>query len=238
MKRWLICLLALFLAAGLCLGSAEETAETGYSVGDIIMFGTYEQDNDPDNGCEPIEWIVLKTDADGLVLMSRYALDCVPYYPEFVDITWENSTLRAWLNDEFYNAAFAPQEQGRIRTVTVKNDDNPHYGTPGGNDTEDRVWLLSVNEVCDRYTGEEVYAYFTNDLSRMCAPTKYAAARGTYMDKDYKVDGVGSCWWTLRTPGHHGKIAAFVNIYGIVSPYGNYVHFDTGGVRPIICIAP
>ena len=54
---------------------AIRTAETG----DSIFLGAYEQDNDPANGKEPIEWIVLAEKEGRLLLLSRYALDCVSF---------------------------------------------------------------------------------------------------------------------------------------------------------------
>ena len=100
------------------------------TVGGIYIFGSYEQDKDDTNGKEPIEWIVLDKESDGtLVLVSKYALDVKPYNENRTDVTWETSTLRKWLNEDFYNAAFSAIEQGRILTTHVINKSNASYGT-------------------------------------------------------------------------------------------------------------
>ena len=76
--------------------------------GEIILFGKYEQDGDDSNGAEDIEWLVLKTEPDQnrILVISRYSLDVQPYNREFASVTWENCSLRKWLNRDFFNTAF------------------------------------------------------------------------------------------------------------------------------------
>lgn len=88
-----------------------------YEQDGYIIFGVYEQDGDLTNGPEPIEWEVLGTDSNGTLLVSRYILDCQPYNTEYVDVTWETCSLRAWLNDDFLNTAFTPFEQSFNRNA-------------------------------------------------------------------------------------------------------------------------
>ena len=130
-----------------------KSSKTGYKTsynfskakkGDIIKFGSYEQDY-PINGKDPIEWVVLDKKKNGLFVMSKYALDCLPYNTEHVDTTWAECTLREWLNKKFYNAAFNSVEKKMIRSASVKNEDNPNYITEGGKDTKDKVYLLSLS---------------------------------------------------------------------------------------------
>ena len=121
------------------------------TAGQIITFGSYEQDGNTANGKEPIKWYVLEASGGEAVLLSVYLLDRQPYHEDFEDITWEDCTLRNWLNSEFYNAAFSAEEQQAIINANVVNEDNPFWGTEGGNDTVDKVWLLSIGEV-ERYS--------------------------------------------------------------------------------------
>ena len=172
------------------------------------------------------------------MLLSKYALDCKPYNKDFADVTWETCTLRTWLNEDFYNAAFSAQEQARIVPVMIENEDNPYYGTTGGRPTTDKVWLLSINEVTNRFTSEKVYTYFTDDTSRMCAPTKYAVAQGAYQSSNYTIDGVGACWWWLRSPGGDSRTAAFVNVDGYVYDCGFSVSNNVNSVRPVVVVLP
>ena len=207
--------------------SGEESGCAKYTAGDIITFGRYEQDNDTSNGTEPIEWIILDVNEDGsLILISKYALDCKRYNTTYADVTWDTSTLRKWLNEDFFNAAFGAEEQGKIKTVHLVNEDNPNYGTKGGKDTDDRVWLLSINEVTDFYKFD---SHFTDDSSYICFSTAYAEERGVYTHN-------GACWWWLRSPGLGSRRAVGVDSDGNIRSYGYHVLSGYGGVRPVVCV--
>ena len=82
--------------------------------GSIVLFGRYEQDGNLENGTEPIEWIVLGSDDNGMLLLSRYVLDCVPYKNDDERISWDKCNLRNWMNNDFYNIAFADSEKKAI----------------------------------------------------------------------------------------------------------------------------
>ena len=171
-------------------GVMKEESSTGSSnvnakVGDTILFGHYEQDNNLKNGKEPILWQVLDTKQDGsLLIISKYALDCQQYNTKQKDVTWETCTLRTWMNSTFMNNTFTSNERSLIKKTTVKNDDNSKYGTKGGNDTKDHVFLLSI---------DEANTYLEN--TRVCEPTAYAVAQGAYNEIN------GNCNWWLRSPG-------------------------------------
>lgn len=190
-------------------------------VGATVYYGTYEQDNDNTNGKEKISWRVVATDQDKALLISEYNLDCLPYNLEDKAITWETCTLRSWLNSEFLNAAFTPDEQEAIITTKVETEDNSVYQTKGGAIVEDKLFLLSA---------QEAGQYFTDDLGRLAANTAYAMAKNAYSSPE------GNGWWWLRTPGIEGSIASNVNYSGTVDEYGNYVYSIGGCVRPAFWI--
>ncbi len=194
----------------------------GTKAGDIILFGSYEQDNNPYNGTEDIEWLVLAKEKDRVLVISRYALDCRPYNAEEQEVTWETCFLHGWLNDTFLNNAFSADEQAMIRTETVTADRNPSYGTSPGRDTTDKVFLLSI---------AEVNQYLTGESARKCQATAYAVKRGAYINP---LDG--NCWWWLRSPGMNSFLAAIVNYVGSVGYDGVRVHTWDGAVRPALWI--
>ena len=187
---------------------AEDTtpAPAGPAAGDIVRFGRYEQDGDASDGAEEIEWIVLDADGTKAVLVSRYALAAGPYNEEDADVTWEDCSLRAWLNGDFLNAAFTPGERGSL---------------PGGTDSADAVYLLSA---------DEAERYFASDDDRACGPTKAAEAAGAY------TAASGNCWWWLRSHGDHPGSAAFTVDDGSVDPSGFSVAFSLGSVRPAVTV--
>ena len=196
-------------------------------VGDYVYFGSYEQDNNAANGKEDIEWLVLDKQDDKILVISKYGLDAKPYNKEKKDITWGKCTLRSWLNDDFYNAAFNADEKKAIVQTDVSADKNPEYSTNPGNDTTDNVFLLSINEV---------NKYFSSDSERQCAATDYAIAQGAYTNSDYKVDGGFSWWWWLRSPGYYQYYAALVDYVGSVYHYGFNVSCGNDCVRPALWI--
>ena len=196
-------------------------------VGDYVYFGSYEQDNDTANGAEEIEWLVLDKQDNKILVISRYGLDTKPYNKERKDITWEKCTLRSWLNSDFYNAAFSADEKKAIVQTEVSADKNPVYSTNPGNDTTDKVFLLSINEA---------NKYFSSASERQCTPTDYAIAQGAYTSSTYTVGGKAACWWWLRSPGFYRSIAAYVNFVGSVYHFGNNVGDDYDCVRPALWI--
>ena len=188
------------------------------NVGDIIVFGTYEQDNNTSNGKENIEWLVLAKKGNRILVISDKALDCQTYNSSITSVTWETCTLRKWLNNDFINAAFSDDEKAMIPTVTVSADKNPEYSTNPGNATQDQVFLLSITEA---------NKYFSSDSARQCEPTDYAVARGAYVVNSGKAT---CCWW-LRSPGGSQDSAAFVNTVGDVYENGVSVNYDNRAFR-------
>ena len=191
-------------------------------VGDIVYFGTYEQDNDTSNGKEDIEWLVLAKKGNRILVISDKALDRQPYNSSRTRVTWETCTLRKWLNNDFINAAFTAEERAKIPTVTVSADKNPSYSTSPGNNTTDKVFLLSITEV---------NKYFSSDSAWQCRGTAYCYAQGAYKA------GNGTCWWWLRSPGYTQSSAANVYDGGDVNEIGNNVFLDNNAVRPAMWIS-
>ena len=191
--------------------------------GDVVEFGRYEQGN----GVKPIEWLVLDRTDKGTLLISKYALDVKPYNKKYTDITWETCTLRKWLNNDFLNAAFSAEERAIISKTRVTADENPEYDTSPGNDTNDKIFLLSITEV---------NKYFSNSETRKCAPTDYAVANGAYASSKITTGGRGTDWWWLRTPGSRSSNAAYVSYYGTVLYDGGAVTLSRGVVRPALWV--
>ena len=168
---------------------------------------------------ERIKWRVLKNDGSTLFLAADKGLDCKDYNEVYTS-TWEDCTLRSWLNNEFYGTAFSSGEQTAIAAQDVVNEDNPDYNTEGGNDTRDNVYLLSIGEVTNSEYGfcED---YNTYSVSRRIQASDYAHARGGYIStgSTYK----GNSWWWLRSSGSNAFSAADVNNNGYVDRLGYYV---------------
>ncbi len=192
--------------------------------GSVVSFGTYEQDNDFENGKEPIEWIVLDVQEGKTLLISRCALDCQPYNIEATDVTWETCSLRKWLNESFLTEAFSEVELARIPAVEVTADKNPRYSNDIGNSTEDKVFLLSI---------QEADSYFIGDEERQCSATLFAVEQGC---SRYSSEN-RYCWWWLRTPASPLIFASEVLDSGAVDNNGSQVNRNDIAVRPAIWLA-
>jgi len=196
-----------------CKFFKQKEGLTNLSVGSTIKFGIYEQDNNTSNGREEIEWRVLALDGSKALIISQYALDCKAYngaLGALTDTTWEKCTLRAWLNNTFYDAAFDPALQKMIVRFNV---------TTNGNHSMDKVFLLSSTEV---------YEYFSSDEDRKCAPTDYARK---VVPGYYRVH----CNWWLRNLTDSFKSARYVDYYGYETGRACPVN-DNCWVRPAIWI--
>ena len=177
---------------------------------------------------EPIKWRALyfPIDSQGnllpeLVLLSDQNLDCKQYHAENTPVTWEGSIIRAWLNAGFKNTAFLSSEQEAVQLIGVDNRDNPESSATGGGITEDQLFLLSIKEAIN-----EKYGFtdnYNNTPTREAKNTAYAKEQGASTNSD------GNGFWWLRSPGHDGNYAAFVDGDGAVD---DGVDGEKFGVRP------
>ena len=189
-----------------------------WQVGDVIKFGDYPQGANGE--VEPIEWQVLRRDNEGLLVISKYALDYQPYNEDLVDITWSQCTLRRWLNSEFINEAFSESERAQITQRHLSNPNSKWNNVPGGPATDDKIFCLSHDEALN---------LFANDGQRQCYPTAYAKSQNAWTDDN------GFCCWWLRSPGISAYDAAGVHSDGDIICIR--VNFGNDAVRPAFFIA-
>lgn len=205
-----------------------------FAVGNYVTFGEYPQTTAGED-MTPIEWLVLARDGNKALLISRYGLDAQKYNTINTGVTWEKCTLRTWLNNAFYNKAFNSAEQTAILITNVDNSKNQCYSgwsTSGGNNTQDKVFLLSYAEA-NKYFGVP-YGNSSNTKSRV-AQTAYAIAHGTWASSSNKTaDGTDAGWWWLRSPGNYQDFAAVVDTDG--SLRNITVNYVSGSVRPALWV--
>lgn len=190
MKKILaIGMIAAFVLTG-CQSNAEVHEPVDVSgfgslkTGDIVCFGEYEQDNNPENGPEPIEWIVLNNSGESIHLVSKYALEMRVFDSNPNHSNWEkdNPDVRKWLEGDFYKQAFSAGEKDLIKDTAVG-----------------KVWLLQPDSVT-------AGAYFTSNELRKCEATPYAIANydGHEINKSDHL-----CNWWLRSGGLVSKTGQF-----------------------------
>ena len=193
-------------------------------LGDVLTLGSWEQDGITTNGPEPIAWIVVAESDGRILLLSEKVLDSIPYHETKQKITWADCSLRAWLNESFFQEAFAQNEKALVVNSVLHTADNPASGTDGGADTQDHAFVLSFSEFIALGASNPELESFA------AVPTVYAVRRGVERHKEWK----SSPWW-LRTPGVDQSCVCFCDMAG--SPIYNCAVSRTGyGVRPAIWV--
>lgn len=240
------------------------------SIGDVVEFGHYPLTRDGKVG--PIEWVVLDKSKDGkkVTLLSKYGLDVQPYHNEPEDITWELCSLRAWLNDTFFNQAFSCLEKERIYTtkVAAENrikhvrvpgkgsgsekeatviDDDLKFDTYAGEETEDKVYLLSGKDAIKYFDMDHHNGwYYAEDA--VCEATDYALGKKSigFFIPDNEWHGITAyrysdrfigktlCWWWLRSPGSRQNDAMGIYSDGSIAYGGKEVNSISACVRPVV----
>jgi len=178
-------------------------------IGDIIQFGGF-------------SWQVLDIQNNRALVLCEVVTELRPYNRKFIDVTWESSTLRQYLNGEFFDR-FSEDEKNRIAETKIRKNANPWFNTKEGNATNDKVFLLSLGEAVKYFGDSGFLSNRPSDARRI--DDEFNSAR---IAKD--ADGSESWWW-LRSPGFYGLNAAYVNNGGWIYVDGNNVNLY-GGIRP------
>ncbi len=195
----------------------------GCRVGQTVEFGSYYIDSA--RYTEPIEWRVLDVDESQgrALIITRYGIDAKAFDESRGAVTWEDSSLRNWLNKGFYNSAFSAEEKAYILESEIYTVDYSGMSYI----TYDNVFCLSNDEADE---------YFPNDSSRSTSATPFAVSNGIEVGKK-----TGNCGWWLRTPGTYdserGYYADCVNYYGEIQEGGNPISYDSRAARPAMYVS-
>ena len=216
-----------------------------------VYFGNYWQNDTDGDGFsyegsdnkEPIQWRVLSVNGDDLYLLSDKLIECAPYNMYEEDVTWEICSMRSWLNGygtssnidgldfttyNFIDYAFNSTEKNAIKTTHLVNEDNSIWKTEGGNDTNDKLFLLSEADI--KNTAYGFSSNYGKDPIRKAKSTLY-----TDCNRADGWDGERVCWWWLRSPGANAGIALIVDDDGCC--HDNYENELSGffyTVRPAL----
>lgn len=198
-------------------------------IGDKVTFGKY-------------EWRVLDIQEGATLLITEDMVELRAFHNKPGDVTWAECELRKYLNGEFYDG-FTDEEKLKIMPTTLKNSDNPWFDTIGGEDTVDKVFLLSIEEAVCKYFGDS-----SENLRIPNGKYKYWFTRKDVNNEKRMAKYLGySWWWWLRSPGRKQVKAVYVHGDGNVGIQGNNalkcnlsgvyhpVNQDVrGGVRPAL----
>lgn len=208
----------LILMLSACVNTENQPAPV--NIGDIIQFGGF-------------EWRVLALESHSMLIITENIIERRPFHNTFEAVTWETSSIRAYLNGEFLNI-FSEAERARIFETTVINNDNPWFLRDGGNDTVDRVFLLSLEELV-RYFGD-------SGILKDGGPCQFTFAllfddqyRGRRAARD--ADGYEVSWWLRSVGGRFDGFVAYVGQWGYVHVDGIDVYPFDFGVRPALWLS-
>lgn len=209
---------------------------SGCSVGDTVVFGTYEQDNNIGNGTEGIEWYVLAEQGGKVLLMSKYCLDVIPFHTVWDVVNWETSSLRSWMNFDFLSSSFTAAEQQKIVVTSLFNEKNIKFGQKDDNITQDRIFPLSYKELSSLFSLSSAGGF---SFQKSAAVTEYAKSRAAGMPdlisdaqsfvKKYKTeptdghsgaDYAGRGEWWMRTAGADEYSTMVIHFDGSMNFYG------------------
>ncbi len=193
---------------------------------------------------EPIKWRVLDP-ASGLV-MCESLIDSQPYsntvyysgeyyndssYTNYAN-DYATSSIRAWLNDDFYNTAFSSSQKSQIAVTECNNSCwNSSYPQYNSETTYDKIFLLSYDEVRNSNYGFSS-SDSDYDTARRAQGTDYAKCQGLYVSTSSSY--YGNSWWWLRSPDDNSYDACAVSGDGTASNPYYYVYCTDGGVRPAL----
>ena len=172
------------------------------------------------------------------LIITEAIIEQRPYHDAYKDITWADCALRKYLNGEFYDK-FDATDKSRIISVINKNPDNQWYGSKGGEDTRDNVFLLSIEEAVCKYFGDS-----SSKLHNRGKNQKYWFERKDENNSKRiaRLEGEKwSTWWWLRSPGRVNVKAVYIHGDGNIGIQGNNILKGNisdgeckGGVRPAL----
>ncbi|ULQ61018.1 DUF6273 domain-containing protein [Brucepastera parasyntrophica] len=200
-----------------------------YKIGSIISFGGY-------------NWRVLDRQKDTALIITEEIVELRAYHDVYKDTTWADCELRKYLNGEFYDK-FSETDKSKIISVLNKNPGNPWYGTKGGKDTKDNIFLLSIEDVVCKYFGDS-----SKKLQNRGKNQKYWFQRKDENNsKRISIFDGYIWWWWLRSPGRVNVKAVYVHGDGNIGIQGNNIFLcnitsvfhpsngdNRGGVRPAL----
>ncbi|MCL2873984.1 MAG: leucine-rich repeat domain-containing protein [Defluviitaleaceae bacterium] len=209
--------------------SGNPTHETPSTITNNTALGSISTEVDEIFEFGGLNWIVLeKVDNYAMIISQNLHMMGLGQFNNRSGQAWEISTLRSYLNGEFFHR-FSPAERMRIRETQVVNSRNPWFNIMGGGDTIDKIFVLSIEEVI-HYFGDSGQLENRPDSSVTVISDEFNDARRvTFEDGTYR-------WQWLRSPGGMIDLAAGIDGAGNIAVSGSGVNNASPGVRPVMWI--
>ncbi len=203
---------------------------------------------------EPLLWRVLEVSDGTALVLSHRAVECEPFQEDLADVSWENCSLRSYLNgygsqenvsgidysdeeDNFLDIAFTPKEQEGILEYPVRNEANYYFGMDSGNETTDKIFIPAESELFV-YDSSVIHGFSPRDevadLSKQFYPTDYALNKGVWHSQ--QEDTYGHVFWITRTTGYTHANVVYVDESGYMYNRGILVTCSDAGILPAMVL--
>lgn len=167
---------------------------------------------------QPIKWRVLELTSGTIFLLAESALDTQQFYPTSANRTWAASTVRSWLNgygasmnsagedyskvgQNFMHTAFDTAQISCIQTTHLENPPHPEFQVNSGASTQDKIFLLSYDELSKEDFGFCVQDKFYGCKSLSIVMTDYTYAMGLQKYPGSSLMLKNKATWLSRTKG-------------------------------------
>ena len=201
---------------------------------------------------EPLVWRVLEVRDGTALLLSDAAVECEPFQKDLREVSWENCTLRSWLNgyggkenvsaedysgdgESFLDTAFSSKEQKAILEIKVRNENNYYFGIDSGAQTDDRIFIPAESELF-MSDSSEIHGFSRRDevadRANQFRPTGYALFKGVWKEKEER----GNVFWITRTTGYTHSNVVYVDESGYMYNRGILVTCRDAAVIPALVL--
>lgn len=136
-----------------------------------------------------IIWQILRKNGDRALIITEKAINDMPFDTKIHDVTWNDSLLRKWLNDNFYNNSFTEAEKNVIIETEVNNTSTLTDIVKSSENTLDRVFLLSKYEKEDWLILDKT----TTDIEKWHLRSVVADGMRNYFVADGNITDKGLC---------------------------------------------
>jgi len=202
--------------------------------------------------CEPLVWRVLEVRDGTALLLSDAAVDCEPFQEDLREVSWENCTLRSWLNgygaqantsakdfsggrNSFLARAFSAGEREAILETAVRNEANYYFGIDSGAQTKDRIFIPAESELFI-HDSSEIHGFSRRDeiadRAKQFRPTGYALGKGAWQEAGER----GNVFWITRTTGYTHANVVYVDESGCMYNRGILVTCRDAAVIPALVL--
>ena len=200
---------------------------------------------DPDAGFVFCEYIIDAQAFQNTVYCEQQSYALLRYFQSMgstvLATDYAESSIRDWLNLDFYQTAFTPAQKARIQPTILDNSSASGYEEENSAPTNDKIFLLSSGDTLTTRYGFDSVPFESGDRAKMAQNTDYARCQGNGEREPYGPNDVGRATWDGALTGNWWVRTPFEGTMHTVYPTGE-VNFGQSpnsvyGIRPACCLS-